>query len=404
MAEDLQQQSEEAYFMGVLLGRGSIEYSDKHFSQNKPFGKYVLRVPSFKHTPLGRAIIETLIAHPKGLNSKDIIENSPKLRANPNITPKMVGQFCGIRLQNWHPISLEVSKPLLVKKEKGWAVNYAALAKEYLEEQQKYFERNRRSLDFVLRYIQETLKGFSVNVYTLPPEPGPFNMEYFSIECHMAPVSFEMLNKKYGLSLGDAYKHLTLPKPIMHYSIEEKREFIRGLADSTAHFDQGPYWYGDGKKGLWQVRLTLLADSKPELAVQLCRLIQEELGLPVLSINWIEGDMPKKKEYRGGRERHIILWATNIRKCFPAPFFRNDWKEEFLEECWQEDRKTLRNIVGNKRRIVRNILATCPRTLDQLPYSTACIAYGCNRQKTKETDSTMQTVLDKTSRRNKRKR
>ena len=404
MADGLHQQSEEAYFMGVLLGRGSIEYSDKHFSQSKPFGKYVLRVPSFKHTPLGRAIIEILIAHPKGFNSKDIIENSPKLKANPNITPMMVGQFCGARLQNWHPISLEVSKPLLMKKEKRWVVNYPALAKEYLEEQQKYFERNRRSLDFVLKYIQGTLKNFSVNVYTLPPEPGPFNMEYFSIECHMAPVSFEMLNRKYGLSLGDAYKHLTLPKPIMNYSLEEKREFIRGLADSTAHFDQGPYWYGDGKKGLWQVRLTLLADSKPELAVQICRLLQEELGLPVLSINWIEGDMPKKKEYRGGRERHIILWATNIRKYFPAPFFRNDWKEEFLEECWQEDRKTLRNLVGNKRRIVRNILATCPRTLDQLPYSTACIAYGCNRQKTKETNSTMQTVLGKTSRRNKRNR
>jgi hypothetical protein len=61
----------------------------------------------------------------------------------------------------------------------------------------------------------------------------------------MAPVSFELLNKKYGLSFGDTYKHLSLPKSVLEYSIEEKREFIRGLADATAHFDQGPYWYGD---------------------------------------------------------------------------------------------------------------------------------------------------------------
>ena len=393
----MQQQPEEAYFIGVLLGRGSIENSDRHFSQSRPFGKYVLRVPSFKHTPLGRAIVETLCAHPKGLNSKEIIENSPKLKANPAITPKMVGQFCGLKLQNWHPISLEVARPLLVRKDKRWLVNYPTLAKEYLEEQQKYFERNRRSLDFVLRYIQDALKDFSVNVYVLPPEAGPFNMEYFSIECHMAPVSFDMLNKKYGLALGDAYKHLTLPKRVMNYSIQEKREFIRGLADSTAHFDQGPYWYGDGKKGLWQVRLTLLADSRPQLAVQICCLFQEELHLPVLSINWIEGDMPKKKEYRGGRERHIILWVANIRKFFPAPFFRNDWKEEFLEECWQEDKKTIANIVGNKRRIVRSIMATCPRTSDQLEYSTACISYGCKRQETINKNSTKQTLLSKKS-------
>ena len=387
--------------MGVLLGRGSLDNSGKHFSQNKPYGKYVLRVPSFKHTPLGKAIIETLIQHPKGLTSRDIIKNSPKLVANPNITPKIVGQFCGLRLRNWHPISLTVTRPLLVKKrtikkQTSWKINYSLLAKKYLEEQQKYFERNQRSLKFVLTHLQMTLKNFSVHIYTLPPEPGPFNMEYFSIECHMPPVSFDLLNKKYGLSFGDAYRHLTLPKSILSYSITEKQEFIRGLADATAHFNQGPYWYGDGKKGLWQVRITLLADSKPELAVQLCRLLQEDLGLAVLTINWIKGDIPKKPDYRGGRERHIILWISNIRKQFPAPFFRNNWKEENLEECWQKDKKTLLNLVGKRRRNVNSILSKCPRTSKQLEYSTACISYGCARaQKRQKTSPTIQIVLRK---------
>ena len=389
----MQNESKEAYFIGVLLGRGSIENSDKHFSENKPFGKYVLRVPSFKHTPLGKAIIEILLVHSKGLTSKEIIENSPNLMANPTISPRIVGQFCGIRLRNWHPISLSVSRPLLVRKQKRWKINYVALGKKYLEEQQKYFERNQRSLNFVLTHLQKTLTDFSVHIYVLPPEAGPFNMEYFSIECHMPPISFDMLNVKYGLSFGDSYRHLTLPKAILDYSIEEKREFIRGLADATAHFDQGPYWYGDGKTGLWQVRITLLADSKPELAVQLCRLLQEDLDLPVLSINWIKGDMPKKKDYRGGRERHIILWVSNIRKHFPPPFFRNEWKEELLEECWQEDKKTLKNVVGTRRRIVKSILSKCPRTADQLEYSTACISYGCNRQKKQLGNSTVQTAL-----------
>jgi len=391
----LQNQSEEAYFIGILLGRGSVENSDKHFSQSKPFGKYVLRIPSFKHTPLGKAIIETLLNYPKGLNSRKIIENSPKLRANPTITPRIVGQFCGARLRNWHPISLEVSRSLLVKKQPRWKINYFGLAKKYLKEQQKYFDRNQRSLSFVLTHIQKTLKDFSVHIYALPPEPGPFNMEYFTIECHVPPVSFAMLNKKYGLSFGDAYRHLTLPKSVLIYSNEEKREFIRGLADATAHFDQGPYWYGNGKTGLWQVRITLLADSEPELAVQLCRLLQEDLDLPVLTINWIKGDMPKKKDYRGGRERHIILWVSNIRKQFPAPFFRNEWKEEFLEECWGEDKKTLRNVVGKQRRIVKNILSKCPRTSRQLEYSTACILYGCNRQKKQPATSTLEAAISK---------
>ena len=391
----MQIQSQEAYFIGVLLGRGSIENSDKHVSQNKPFGKYVLRIPSFKHTPLGKTIVQTLLNYRKGLTSKDIIENSPKLRANPTITPQMVGRFCGVRLRNWHPISLKVSKSLLIKTQAKWKINYTVLAKRYLQEQEKYFERNQRSLSFVLTHLQETLTDFAVHIYALPPEPGPFNMEYFPIECHIPPGSFTMLNKKYGFSFGDAYRHLTLPKSVLVYSIEEKQEFIRGLADATAHFDQGPYWYGNGKTGLWQVRVTLLADSKPELAVQLCRLLQEDLDLPVLSINWIKGDMPRKKDYRGGRERHIILWVSNIRKHFPTPFFRNTWKEEFLEECWQEDRKTLQNVVGKQRRIVNKMLSKCPRTVEQLEYSTACASYGCNRQKKQPITSTLDTILSK---------
>ena len=385
----------EAYFIGVLLGRGSIEHSEKHFAQGKPYGKYVLRIPSFKHTPLGKAIIETLLQHRKGLTSKDIISKSPRLSANPLITPRIVGQFCGIKLRYWHPISLEVSRPLLSKNQTRWKINYVTLAKKYLAEQEKYFERNQRSLNFVVTHLQNTLKHFSVHIDISSPEAGPFNMEYFSIECHMPPSVFDVLNKKYDLSLGDAYRHLILPKAILNYSLEEKQEFIRGLADATAHFDRGPYWYGNGKHGLWQVRITLLADSKPELAVQLCRLIQEDVNLPVLSINWIEGDMPKKKEYRGGRERHIILWVSNIRRHFSSPFFRNEWKEEFLEECWQEDKKTMKNIVGSKRRSIKNMLSKCPRTSDQLEYSTACLSYGCNRQKKPQGTVPLESVLSK---------
>jgi hypothetical protein len=378
-------ESGEAYFIGVLLGRGSVENSDKHFATGRPFGKYVLRIPSFKHTPLGKAIIETLLQHENGLNSRNIIARSPKLMANPRITPQIVGQFCGQKLKNWHPISLIVSRPLLTRNKTRWKISNVDLAKRYLVEQEKYFERNQRSLSFVITHLQDTLKHFSVHIDVSSPEPGPFNMEYFSIGCHMPPKIFGLINKKYGLSLGDAYRYLVLPKSILEYSVEDKQEFIRGLADATAHFDQGPYWYGDGKKGLWQVRLTLLADSKPELAVQLCRLIQEDIGLPVLTINWIKGDIPEKKDYRGGRERHIILWVSNIRRNFPPPFFRNEWKEEFLEECWQEDQNTLKNVVGKRRRIVKNILSKCPRTKNQLSYSTACIAYGCTRQKNNNT-------------------
>jgi len=383
----LSSQSGEAYFIGVLLGRGSIENSDKHFADGTPYGKYVLRIPSFRHTPLGKSIIETLLQHKNGLNSKSVIAKSPELTANPLITSRVVGQFCGLRLKNWHPISLQVSRPLLTKEQTRWKISHVELAKRYLIEQHKYFERNQRSLNFVVTHLQDTLKHFSVHIHIRSPEAGPFNMEYFSIECHMPPSVFTMLNNKYELSLGDAYRHLILPKSILNYSVDEKQELIRGLADATAHFDKGPYWYGNGKEGLWQVRLTLLADSKPELAVQLCRLIQEDLDLPVLSINWIKGDMPRKKEYRGGRERHIILWVSNIRKHFPSPFFRNAWKEEFLEECWQEDKKIIKNVLGRKRRIVKNIISKCPRTSKQLEYSTACIAYGCVRQKKQPTTS-----------------
>jgi len=377
----LTQKSEETYFVGLLIGRGSLEYSNTLFgAQGEPYGKYILRVPSLKYSTLGKAIIETLITHLNGLESSEIIDKTPRLKANLNLTPKIIGQFCGRNLQNWHPISLEVGKPLLTRKGKKWLINDKVLAAKYLEEQDKYFERNRGSLDFVLNYLQDFLKQLSVNISVLPPEPGPFNMEYFSIECSMPPVFFNMINLKYGFSLGDAYRHLLLPPAILSASIEEKREFIRGFADSTSHFDLGPYWYGTGKKGLWQVRLTLLADSKPEIAVQICRLLQEDVDLPVLSINPIEGDMPSKEEYRGGRERHIILWVANIRRHFPPPFFRSEWKEEFLEECWEQDQAILRQLVGNKRRTVKKMLSTCPRTKQQPPYASFCIPHGCKRQ------------------------
>lgn len=387
--------SEEAYFIGVLLGRGSLGNSDKHLSQEKPFGKYVLRIPSFRHTPLGVAIIQTLLRHRNGLRAREIIEKNAKLQANPAVTPKVVGVICSKHLMNWHPISLHVSRPLLRKAKSIWKVDSRAWARRYLREQRKYLMRNQGSLKYVLTHLQETLKDFSVNIYVLPPEPGPFNMEYFLIECHMPPVSFDMLNNKYGLQLGDAYRHLALPKAVLDYKTAEKQEFIRGLADSTVHFNQAPYWYGDGKQGLWQVRLTFLADSRPELCVEICRLLQENLKIPVLSINWIKGDIPTKKDYRGGRERHIILFVHSIKTCFPRPFFRNEWKEEFLEDCWQKDKRTLLNIVGRKRKTMKNMLSECPRTSKQLVWSTACIRYGCQRRKIQKTRSGRQMKIAK---------
>jgi hypothetical protein len=99
-----------------------------------------------------------------------------------------------------------------------------------------------------------------------------------------------------------------------------KREFLRGYADVSGNVRQANR-YVDGRH---RVRLDILnSPSNWELPVQLCRLLQEGLGVPVQLITWGHPNLG-----RDFREHQLNIFA----KPFQTIGFSFEHKQQILEE------------------------------------------------------------------------
>lgn len=182
-----------------------------------------------------------------------------------------------------------------------------------------------------------------------------------------------------------SYAHFQIPSLFFDAQIPRdwKIQFVRGYADVAGNIRHANR-YVDGRH---RVRLDVLnAPSNWELPVQLCTLLQEQIGIPVQLINWGHPNMG-----RAFREHQVNIFADAF---LPIGFsFRH--KQQLLEQFAQQNRQRFPNIVPGTCPGIRRLRRKKPRLAEEkdtqhLPpqlqaqhfdaYFQICRALGCQRR------------------------
>lgn len=341
----------EAYLIGALLGRGSIEQVKKGYS-------LIFRFPYRRYNPIQVAIIEHLLKH--GSASSSELANIPSLRVE-GVSTRQVSRALQL-VRNWHPPHRETRGHVVKynKKSKKWSISNKKDCKDFLVEQQKFKEREISSTDFVIEHIQTIVRDMGENIQ-IKKEPSSFMVNYLTLRCRISNILYQKLKNEYDLDVGDVYRHMRIPERVNRYNQDQLREFFRGIADATVHFDRAPIWewmgvYKDNR--LWQLRLASVCDN-PGFIFDLCHLMQDKLNIPIFIINWAGLD-----KYRGKRDIFAEVWALNL-EDFPMPLFYNSWKQEHLESNLDDDNKKLRAREVRKQDLDQ--LKPCPRESKKMP-------------------------------------
>ena len=341
----------EAYLIGAILGRGSIEQVRNAYS-------LIFRFPYRRYNPIQVAIINHLISH--GSASSSELANIPSLRVE-DVSSSQVSRSSQL-VRDWHPPHKETRGHVVKynKKTKKWSISNKDDCKDFLAEQQTFKEREMGSTDFVIKHIQNIAGDMGEN-FEIKKEPSSFMVNYLTLKCEISNILYQKLKKEYNVDVGDIYRHLRIPKAVNRYNQDQLEEFFRGIADATVHFDRAPVWewmsdYKDNR--LWQLRFAAVCDN-PSFVFDLCHLMQDKLSVPVFIINWAGLD-----KYRGKRDIFAEVWALNV-EDFPKPLFYNSWKQEHLESSLDEDNRKLRERKMRKQDLEQ--LRPCPRKSKKMP-------------------------------------
>jgi len=335
----------EAYLIGALLGRGSIVQTKNGYS-------LVFRFPYRQYNPVQVAIVEFLSKYKPSVSSK--LSNIPALKAE-NVSVHQISRALQL-LRDWHPSHKETRGQVISynKKTKKWGISNKQDCRDFIEEQQKFKEREVSSTDFVIKHIQTVTRDLGGNIQ-IEKKASSFMVTYLTLTCEISAILFNKLQAEYGLDVGDVYRHMRIPKVVNSYSKDQIEEFFRGIADTTVHFDRAPIWdwMSEGEDSrLWQLRFASVCDN-PGLIFDLCYIMQDILKIPIFVINWAGLD-----KYRGKRDIFAEVWALNV-EDFPMPLFYNTWKQEHLETCIAEDKKKLN--AKKMRKVDLSQLQSCPR-------------------------------------------
>lgn len=340
---------EEAYLLGCLFGRGSIETA-----RTKNY-YLVFRIPFREYSPVAVETVKTLIKEPKGLTSKEIRE-IPKVKVHRVIN---VGLMLN-RLRKWHPPRKFVKRHLLVKEKDRWKINDFKLANEFLKWQEIYLERETIGIkDYVLKHLRETTT-FLATSPDYSEEVSEFGIVNHIITCEITPHTFGMLKSRYGLEEGDIYRHARIPKTIFDFPKEALEEFVRGLADTIATID---VWL------IPRIQFSVI-NNNYGLPVDICNILQTRLKIPVYYIGWAG-----KYAKRGGRDHLVKVWTVHLDEPrFSRPLFHNKRKqEEFLYHLTvaKEKLKSLKK--------KPTWLKPCPLYRKKRKYMKTCVEYGCKQ-------------------------
>jgi len=133
---------------------------------------------------------------------------------------------------------------------------------------------------------------------------------------------------------ASSYPHFRVPSVFFDPTLpkEWKREFVRGYADVAGNIRHANRYLDKRNR----VRLDVLNyPTNWEVPVQLCRLLQEQLGVPVQLITWGHPNMG-----RDFREHQLNIFA----EPFLAVGFSLEYKQRILEEFVEWDKAKLSEI------------------------------------------------------------
>lgn len=355
---------EEAYLLGCLYTRGSVEQTATGYSIK-------LRIPYHVYSPIGIYIVDALLAEKKQMALADI-EKLPKIQAR-RLTTADVSKALR-QVKKWYPPHKPSPQPLLSKDASNrWKIHNESLAEEYLDWQEKYKDRELKSVGFVLNHLRKTAAAITGNI-KVDYEPSAFHVRYATIDCEIPSLFFQRLKSDYSLDVGEIYKVARIPDRIKSFDIIGLQEFVRGCADAGAHFDRMTPWQIRKMKRaerLWHVRLGVV-NSNPALAFDYCRILQDKLHIPIFVINWAGIGDSRRTHIRGGRDHFAEFWVLNF-KDFPDPLFYNTWKQEEFKEHLSQDQSTLAKLGMKSLADLR----PCPRTTQLRKYMKSCLTLGC---------------------------
>jgi len=354
-------QIQEAYLVGCLLARGSIQEDGNSY-------RLILRVPFRQYSPLGEQIVGALLGKSAGYSFKELVDLKEIRAYGANIVPEL------IRLKAWHPWRKPMTIHVIRKEGDHWKIEDSRLAKEYLKWQKVYLERELKSIQFVLGHLRNTASSLATDI-KLEKRAGDFGVLYNIIEAKIAPVVFEKLREEYNLDVGDVFRHATVPARVFNYPREALEEFVRGLADVIGFFDKAPVWEIH-PNSLWQVRFSVVNDN-PHQARDICNLLQDKLDIPVFCIDWAATEVFATHK-RGGRDHLVEVWAHNFRN-FPDRLFYLEYKNIDFRRCLEEDSEVMKKV--RKKPFA---LAFCPRKGRKKDYIAICKAMDCSRLRTQQ--------------------
>jgi len=188
-----------------------------------------------------------------------------------------------------------------------------------------------------------------------------------------------------------AYPSFRVPQVFFDGSLprEWKIEFVRGFADVAGNIRHANR-YVDGRH---RVRLDVLNyPTNWEIPVQLCTLLQQQIGVPVQLITWGHPNMG-----RAFREHQLNIFA----EPFLQIGFSFRHKQKVLEEFAQKDREQFPNIAYRPCPAVRQIRkeknmddAENDERLDERlkgkhfdAYFQICRALGCQQLRKDDTEA-----------------
>jgi len=338
---------EEAYLVGCLMGRGVIQ------RRNTQYG-LLFRIPFREYDPVGTEIVRTLLQQPAGLPHSQLL-NLPAARAK-NLSN--LGNKLG-KLKRWNPPTRIVPGSVVEKTNRRWRIGNVAKARMYRRRQRTLLRREHSAIkDYVLLHLMQALSSIS-NRVQYSQNVLSFGITDHVISCEMDRQSFNRLRRRYDLDLGELHKTNRLPPIIYASSRNVQEEFVRGLADIVGSFDR---WLG-----MWRVQFSILENAT--FCVELCKLFQVNLGIPVHYIEWNEDYMN-----RGSRDILLKIWTTNAAQLTNSAVFYNRIKRtEFLRNL-NSTSATIR-IHGRS-----SMFNPCPRNPNRLPnYTVRCIGCGCTQ-------------------------
>jgi len=167
----------------------------------------------------------------------------------------------------------------------------------------------------VLKTIQERISKIIKNIVAKTPEiTGTGVYTYLSVDLSDKKSLFEWIKNQFAPY--NSFHKFEIPRIIHTLDKSSKIEYTSGIAD-TAGF---PVWGNWHQSGLARTYIQIV-NANWKLPVQICNLLQNELDIPIQTIDWghpniRDGDMiefKQGKESAAFREHQIKIFADDFK-------------------------------------------------------------------------------------------